>query len=695
MEIFKQPPSISFTSGNLAEQWRRWEQQFRVYYTAAELVKKEAKTRVAILLHCAGPEAQDIHSNFVFSDTDGDRASDYNSVLKKFKEYCEPRKNEVFERYKFWQRDQHEGETIDQWVNDLRILLGSCEYGDQKEKNLRDRIVFGVADTRVKERLLRESDLTLTKALDICHAAEASKVQLKTMSGEAKKGHDVHAIGKGKQKSRGKPSNFQQHSSNYKQQQKGDAQGRSQQSQKDCQYCGKTHPPRKCPAYGASCNKCGRSNHFASVCQDGKFGGFRKKVHVLDQSEQDQFESGDDESDYLFVGALYVGAVSEQKRDSEANKWYETILIGGQQIRCKLDTGAEANVLPARIVSKMQNAKLAKTMTVLNAFGDSQIFPKGTVTLESSGHTGDSCTLKYYVTDKADSPILGYKACEQLKLVKRVNIRTCIPKQSALTKQHIEQEYADVFKGVGQYEKEYHMQLNEKVEGVIQQPRRIPYATQPKLKKTLDALKEQNIVADVDKPTEWVSNIVIVEKKNGSLRLCLDPKPLNEAIKRERHNIPTPADVQSQLSGKTIFTVVDMKDGYWHVKLSDESSYYCTFNTPWGRKRFLRMPFGISSASEVMQKRNEETFGDISGVHVIADDLIIAAATEQEHDAILRKVLDRARDKGVRFNYDKIQFKVSEVEYMGNLVSSKGLKPDPKKVEAIVDMPTPTDVPSL
>ena len=103
-------------------------------------------------------------------------------------------------------------------------------------------------------------------------------------------------------------------------------------------------------------------------------------------------------------------------------------------------------------------------MTVLNAFGDSQIFPKGTVTRESSGHTGESCTLKYYVTDKADSPILGYKACEQLKLVKRVNIRTCIPKQSALTKQHIEQEYTDVFKGVGQYEKEYHMQLNEKVE---------------------------------------------------------------------------------------------------------------------------------------------------------------------------------------------------------------------------------------
>ena len=83
----------------------------------------------------------------------------------------------------------------------------------------------------------------------------------------------------------------------------------------------------------------------------------------------------------------------------------------------------------------------------------------------------------------------------------------------------------------------------------------------------LDKLKDQNIIADIYKPTEWISNLVIVEKKSGALRLCLDPRLLNAAIKRERHVMPTPADVQAQLSGKNVFTVVDMKDGYWHVKL--------------------------------------------------------------------------------------------------------------------------------
>ena len=96
-----------------------------------------------------------------------------------------------------------------------------------------------------------------------------------------------------------------------------------------------------------------------------------------------------------------------------------------------------------------------------------------------------------------------------------------------------------------------------------------------------------------------------------------------------------------------------------------------------------------------MKQRNEETFGDIQGVHVIAVDLIIAATDDQEHDIILNRVLQRTCDKGVKFNSDNIQFKISEVEYMGNLVSSEGLKPDPKKIEAIVNMPRPTDVTSL
>ena len=159
----------------------------------------------------------------------------------------------------------------------------------------------------------------------------------------------------------------------------------------------------------------------------------------------------------------------------------------------------------------------------------------------------------------------------------------------------------------------------------------------------------QSVIADVEGPTEWVHNLVVTEKKNGSLRPCLDPRPLNKAIEREHHAIPTAGDVQARLAGKKIFTVVDMRDAFWHVKLSEPSSYPCTFSTPWGRKRFLRMPFGLSSASEILQQRNDDTFGDIDIVRVIADDLIIAGKDEQEHDTALLAVMERARAENVEF----------------------------------------------
>ena len=111
-------------------------------------------------------------------------------------------------------------------------------------------------------------------------------------------------------------------------------------------------------------------------------------------------------------------------------------------------------------------------------------------------------------------------------------------------------------------------------------------------------------MAKVDKPTDWVSNLVITEKQDGRMRICLDPKPLNRAIKRERCTMPTPSDVQRQLlNNKVVFTVIDMADGYWHVKLTEKSSYLCTFNTPWGRMRFYRMPFGILSVSDHTQEK--------------------------------------------------------------------------------------------
>ena len=180
MEKLRAPQAISFGAANLANEWRKWRKQFEIYFQAAELSKKAKATQVAILLNVAGTEAQEIYDAFVF--TAGDEGPAVKDVLNKFDDNCNPRKNEVSERHQFWSRDQHEDETVDQWLTELRTKAATCGFGDQKDEVIRDKIVFEVRDGRVKERLLREANLTLQSALDICRAAETSTYQAKMMT---------------------------------------------------------------------------------------------------------------------------------------------------------------------------------------------------------------------------------------------------------------------------------------------------------------------------------------------------------------------------------------------------------------------------------------------------------------------------------------------------------------------------------
>ena len=204
--------------------------------------------------------------------------------------------------------------------------------------------------------------------------------------------------------------------------------------------------------------------------------------------------------------------------------------------------------------------------------------------------------------------------------------------QAPCTKKEIVDTFADVFSGLGCMKGEYHIELDDSVQPVIHPPRRIRYSLLEKLKAKLQELEEKDVVQKVDRPTPWVNSLVIVEKRGGSLRLCLDPRDLNKAIRREHHRITTAEDIASHLSGKKVFSIVDEKDGFWQVCLDEESCHLCTFNTPFGRYRFKRMPFSTRSAPGVFQKKNEARFGDIDGVEVIFDDIIVAATDEKERD---------------------------------------------------------------
>ena len=158
-------------------------------------------------------------------------------------------------------------------------------------------------------------------------------------------------------------------------------------------------------------------------------------------------------------------------------------------------------------------------------------------------------------------------------------------------------------------------------------------------------MEETGVIEKVTIPTDWVNSLVVVEKPNGKLRICLDPRDLNAAIKRPHYPMPTLEDASSKLTGACFFSKLDAKSGYWQMKLTEQSSYLTTFNTPFGQYRFHRLPFGVISAHDDFQRKMDEIFGDIAGVTPLIDDIIISGTTREDHDANLKATLQRAAAK--------------------------------------------------
>ena len=187
---------------------------------------------------------------------------------------------------------------------------------------------------------------------------------------------------------------------------------------------------------------------------------------------------------------------------------------------------------------------------------------------------------------------------------------------------------------------------------------KVTVAIREKVRAELDRMEKLNVISKVDEPTKWVNSMVVVPKPNGAVRICLDPYA-------------------------QYFTVLDATSGYWAMPLSKESSILTTFQTPYRRYRYLRMPFGICSAQELFQKKMDRIFEALSGVHIIVDDILVAGSTVEEHDDRLRATLATARKNGIKFNPKKKQRCSTEVKFFGEMLTKDGLKPDPEKVAAV------------
>ena len=269
--------------------------------------------------------------------------------------------------------------------------------------------------------------------------------------------------------------------------------------------------------------------------------------------------------------------------------------------------------------------------------------------------------------------------------------------------QDILSHYSGCFEGIGHFPGEpYKFHLKPEHKPTRHAPRKAPIHLEDAFKEDIKSLVKLGILEEVKKHTNWVNSYVIVEKDSGNhhspnhtikrkLRICLDPRDLNEALEREPYHTHSVDEITAKLQGMTVFTIVDFKKGYWMVVLHPDSRKLTCMVLPFGRFQWTRLPMGTVVAQDIFQSKLDSIFIGMEGVTGIADDKVIAGRDEMEHDRNFLAFIEKCMSSNLTLNSEKIQFKQSQVSFYGHCWSKQGISLDPKKIKALNHMDFPLD----
>ncbi|XP_077528612.1 uncharacterized protein LOC144141006 [Haemaphysalis longicornis] len=493
MELLKAPPPLQLT-GNLSEQWKRFKQKFDLFLVATttkEQPRSEA-AKATLLLSVAGDDALDVFNTFTFEAQEC--KEDYATVLASSSPTVPRLSNEVHERYVFRSRRQADGEPFEKFVRDLKKQAGQCNFGDQRDSMIRDQIVFGTNNPKLREKMLREQQLTLGKGEEFCKVAE-SVTQRNEVWGATHSNIDTIAgpayVPKGKN-------------------------ARDSNTQYRCKKCDRHHRPRQCPAYGKKCNVCHLLHHFA-VCCPG--------TSIIADVSKDDF---DDNFAILEVGA----------RKGGSKDWMVEAEVAGKKVSLKVDTGSQASLLPFSVYRKLRAAEqLTATSSVLRAYNGGVIAHFGAMSQKVTIGNA-STTVRFFVVKNGRQAILGLDASESLGLFQRtvasIGASEYVPVKN----------FKHLFQVLGCLKQPYSIVLQPTAVPVVQPARRGPLSLREPLQDELHRLERENIIVKENEPTDWVSPLVTVKKKDGRIRICMDPRKIKEHIKREHYQLPRREDME-------------------------------------------------------------------------------------------------------------------------------------------------------
>ena len=352
-----------------------------------------------------------------------------------------------------------------------------------------------------------------------------------------------------------------------------------------CGHCGGSYPHQgQCPAYGLQCHSCNKANHFARCCRAKTRNNppsqqYRKVTNKFNQNGRQQSNqkqkvnklstpapTGSD-NEYVYV----IGSMNSNQHPRRK------VTINEHSVELLIDSGSNVNILDRSTFDRIcGDLPVEPVRKDIRAYASNEPLPiVGRVTTKVTARS-NTTLAQFYVVDGKHGCILGYETSTELGILHVAN---------AVTKEdhaNVESQHPELFEGLGKLKEScIKLHIDPDVIPVAQNHRRIPFHMRRKVEDELVWLEDLDIIEKVDGPTPWVSPIVVVPKPKSpnEVRICVDMRIPNTAIQRERHITPTLDDILCDLNGATVFSKLDLNNGYHQLELHEESRYITTFST--------------------------------------------------------------------------------------------------------------------
>ena len=503
-------------------------------------------------------------------------------------DHFEPKRNVVAERFRFHKRCQNHGESVAEFVAEVRRLAARCSFGNYLDEALRDRIVCGLNSEAMQKHLLTENDLTLPKTIaQSMETAQKDAKALQASPPELTVDRAVDAI-----------------------------KSTTEHSDAPCPRCGKYgHTAIVCNHRSVTCHKCGKKGHLARVCRGG---GRRRYSGQTNQVADDKPYCED-----------VINRVNKLGCPSPS-PYRVTLEINGKPLEMEIDTGATVSII-SEITKKalFPKAKLNQTSLALHTYSAEPLTVLGQMSVEVKyNHYVGTHTLT--VVKGKGSSLLGRDWLKMIH-IDWASIKAVEP--TAIDDMML--KYSDIFApGTGT------MRHVEGSQPRFCRPRTILYALKEKIGKELDRLEDAGVLKKVIY-SDWAAPIVPVVKKDGSIRICGDYKVTINPL-------PKPTDLMSCLTGGQRFSKLDLSSAYQQIVLDEASSKMVVINTHQGLYQYTRLPFGVASALAIFQKATDSMLQGILYCICYLDDILVSGRSDEEHMRNLKTVLERLQEHGVR-----------------------------------------------